>query len=205
VCAFEAEMGEAASFRSAQEVLRSFSRRSAFEELVRAAEGVPRDAINILSLAAQRAGDSPITTDDVRSAAKTWYQRDKEAAAASDGQAHRMLTWIADEVIGQRRTRGFLLRSDERHPLIESLFDARVLHILKRDIRAAEQPGVRYNAYKIDYGCYVDLLTTPRRPGGLFAGDDERAERFVDVPPDDDRAIRRAILDIRSFEDSAPR
>jgi len=59
-----------------------------------------------------------------------------------------------------------------------------------------DEPGVRYRAYKIDYGCYVQLLKTAKSPLGLFLGDDEK---FIEVPPDDYRAIRRSILDVRDF------
>jgi len=58
-------------------------------------------------------------------------------------------------------------------------------------------PGVRYDAYKLDYGCYVDLVNTVRAPQTLLATGthDDRSE----VPQDDYRAIRRAILDIDEF------
>lgn len=184
-------------------VQRAFTQRNTFEEFVRAAEGVPRDAINIISLAAQRARESAIAMEHVRGAAKAWYQRDKEAAASANVEARELLHWIIDEVIAHRRARGFLLRTGEQHPLIDALFDSRVLHILKRNISSHDQPGVRYDAYKIDYGCYVDLLTTARGPHGLFQvveGNEESA--FVEVPPDDYRAIRRAILNLETFETS---
>ena len=54
---------------------------------------------------------------------------------------------------------------------------------------------MRYDAYKLDYGCYVDLINTARSPQGLLPGE----SMYVDVPPDDYRAIRRAILDIEEF------
>jgi hypothetical protein len=104
---------------------------------------------------------------------------------------------VIDEVIGHRRARAFLLRSDVRHELVDSLFDSRVLHLLKRNISAHDQPGVRYDAYKLDYGCYVDLAGTVKSPQGLLGADDGS---FVSVPPDDYRAIRRAILDVQRFE-----
>jgi hypothetical protein len=198
VKALDADDGETKPFRTQTEVLRAFTQRATFEELVRAAEGVPRDAFNILSLAAQRALDSTISIEDIRTAAKTWYQRDKEKAATANGRAKLLLRWIVDEVIGHRRARAFLLRSDERHELIDALFDARVLHILKRDITSTEEPGLRYDAYKIDYGCYVDLLTTARGPNGLFLDGETATE--VNVPSDDFRSIRRAVLDLQAFE-----
>lgn len=88
----------------------------------------------------------------------------------------------------------------EAHRLIEELLDARLIHILKRSISGHDEPGVRYRAYKIDYGCYVQLLKTAKAPLGLFKGEDLNGEdKFVDVPPDDYRAIRRSILDMSKF------
>ena len=176
-----------------------FTQWNAFEEFTRAAEGVPRDGINILSTAAQRAYGDAISIPHVRAAAKAWYQRDKEAAVTANDAARSLLHWIIDDVIAHRRARAFLLRSDVRHPLIDSLFDARVLHLLKRNVSAHDQPGVRYDVYKLDYGCYVDLFGTVKSPQGLLGADDGS---FVDVPPDDYRAIRRAILDLEQFEES---
>ena len=96
-------------------------------------------------------------------------------------------------MIRERKARAFLLQSGKKNILIDSLYDARVLHILKRGISTHDQPGVRYDVYKIDYGCYVDLLTTHNSPQGLLQIDDGN---YVEVPPDDYRSIRRAILDI---------
>lgn len=183
--------------RSNELIRQAFTQRNVFDEFVRAAEGVPRDAINILGLAAQRAGNTAISTNHIRSAAKAWYQRDKEAPISANINARDFLHWIIEEVIAHRRARAFLLRSNTRYHLIDTLFDARVLHLLKRNIAAHDQPGIRYDVYKIDYGCYVDLLTTLRAPQGLLpTGDsDSDGTHFVEVPPDDYRAIRRAILD----------
>jgi len=194
----------ATGLSSAVELVRyAFTQRNAFEEFVRAAEGVPRDAINVLSLAAQKAYGEPLSVPIIRGAAKAWYQRDKEAAASANEQARHLLHWIIDEVIGQRKARAFLLRADVRHELIDALFDSRVLHLVKRGISTHDQPGVRYDVYRIDYGCYVDLLTTAKSPVGLLPGETEDGkEVFIEVPPDDYRAIRRAILDLESFRPS---
>jgi hypothetical protein len=175
----------------------AFTQKNTFEEFVRAAEGVPRDAINILSLAAQRATEDPISIENVRAASRAWYQRDKEAAVAANSEAQALLHWVIDKVIAHRRARAFLLRADAQHELIDALFDARVLHLLKRSISTHDQPGIRYDSYKIDYGCYVDLLTTGKAPLGLLPSEDQA---FVEVPPDDYRAIRRAILDLGEFQ-----
>jgi hypothetical protein len=180
-----------------------FTQKNPFEELVAAAEGVPRDAINVLGLSAQRAEKDPLSIAHIRDAAKTWYQRDKEAAVSANPKAKSLLHWVQDKVIAHRRARVFLIRSGERHPLVDALFDARVLHLVKRSVSAHDQPGVRYDVYKIDYGCYVDLLTTQKSPQGLLPLDDVKdGETHIDMPPDDYRAIRRAILNIAEFEEA---
>ena len=188
---------------SADELISSsFTQINTFQEFVRASEGVPRDAINILALAAQRKLDAKISMDHTRTAASAWYQRQKEDAVSSNDEALALLHWITDEVIGERRARAFLLRSNTRHPLIDALFDARVLHLLKRNVSAHDEPGVRYDVYKLDYGCYVNLMSTQKAPQGLlpFDGDSDGSVKYVDVPPDDYRAIRRAILDLDRFD-----
>jgi hypothetical protein len=73
-------------------------------------------------------------------------------------------------------------------PEIDQLYDARLLHILKKSIASKDEAGRRYDAYKIDYGCYVDLITTTKAPLGLLPTDQDG---YVDVPPDDYRSIRR--------------
>src|SRR5262249_25855783 len=136
----------------------AFTQRNAFDDFVRAAEGVPRDAINVLSLAAQRSLNERISIPTIRVAARTWYQRDKEAAIRTNQVAQDLLHWIIDQVIAHRRARAFLLRSNTKHPLVDTLFDARLLHVIKRNISSPTEPGIRYDAFKLDYGCYVDLL-----------------------------------------------
>ncbi len=183
----------------------AFTQHNAFDEFVRAAEGVPRDAINIISVAALRAGDDPISVNHIRGSAKTWYERDKESAVAANPRARLLLHWIIDEVIGTRRARAFLLQSNVSHPLIENLFDSRVLHIIKKSVSASEHPGARFNVYALDFGCYVDLISTGKAPQGLFEeADDNGRTKFVEVPVDDYRSIRRAVLDLAVFESNAP-
>ena len=186
---------------TADELLRqAFTQDRSFEEFVRASEGVPRDAMNILSLAAQHALGGKISKDHVRKAGKIWYQRDKDTALKSKEGAEDLIHWIIDKVIGERRARACLLLSNIADELVESLYDSRILHILKRGISTHDQPGVRYDAYKLDYGCYVDLISTAKAPLGLFQAEDAEDEAsHVEVPPDDYRSIRRAILDLEDF------
>lgn len=80
------------------------------------------------------------------------------------------------------------------------------MHVIKRSISGQEEPGVRYDAYKLDYGCYVDLLATTKAPiHQLFDTEEDPDElgASIKVPTDDYRAIRRAILDLADFENRA--
>ncbi len=180
----------------------AFTQRNAFEDFVKSAEGVPRDAFNVLSIAAQRSLADKISISTIRVAARTWFQRDKEGAIRSNPEAQSLLNWVVDEVIAHRRARAFLLRANTRHELIDALFDARLLHVMKRNISGQDEPGARYDAYKLDYGCYVDLLATTKAPTQELFDTKEAEEEVgasIRVPADDYRAIRRAILDLSEF------
>ncbi len=178
----------------------TFTQITAFEEFVRAVEGVPRDAVYLASTVATLAYGRLISVQDVRDAARTWYHRDKATVLRSAPEMNDLLHWITEEVIAHRRARAFLLTSNLRFPLIDTLFDSRLLHVLKKNISSQDNPGTRYDVYKLDYGCYVELISTSRAPGGLLPSDDGEAARYVDVPPDDYRSIRSAILDLTTFE-----
>jgi hypothetical protein len=78
------------------------------------------------------------------------------------------------------------------HPIVQKLFDLRVLHLVQRGYADKDRPGVRYNIYSLDYGTYVDLMNTSKRPDLGFV-ESEPGEDFV-VPFDDKRSIRRIIL-----------
>ncbi|CAM3320659.1 hypothetical protein DFJ75_5013 [Williamsia muralis] len=190
--------------RNTSDVIRlGFTDTRAFDELVRAAEGVPRDFLHIVSRAATRAGSQPISVDIVREAAKYWYQSDKVEALESREQARALLTWLIDKVIREKRARAFLVREDDmRDPLLVTLFDARVLHVVRRGYSAQDRPGERFDVWTIDYGAYVDLVRTKYAPQGLFQLEDDTYVSGVDVPTQDLRAIRRAILDLDSFRQS---
>lgn len=131
----------------------------ALPELVRAAEGVPRDAINIAALAAQHAHTGKINVSHVRRAAKDWYLRDKKIALSRYEGADRLLSSLVDEVVGRRRSRTFLLPAVDRPATIDALCDARLLHVLRRGVVDPRHPGRQYDGFAIDYGCYVALLT----------------------------------------------
>jgi hypothetical protein len=180
-----------------QLVSRIFTERATFIELARAAEGVVRDLINIFTAAffhAQRRGRDTIDRKAVLEAARQWFEQDKQTHL--DDELQTALRRIVDEVIGSKKARSFLLpRELQRHPLIQRLFDARVLHQMQRGYADKDNPGVRYNIYTLDYGTYVDLLGTSTQPQvDLQFTVDAAADRELIVPFDDKRSIRRIIL-----------
>lgn len=177
-----------------------FTQVTALEEFTRSSEGVPRDAINIIGLAAQKTPNAPISVQDIRGAARTWYTRAKQQAISTRPEAQRLLNWIIDEVIKHRQARAFLLEVGVRDDLIDFLYDARVLHVIRQGVSSQDHAGRRFNVYALDYGCYVDLINTSKAPQGLFSAETiDGNDSFVNVPHTDFRSIRRAILDLEEF------
>lgn len=191
--------GIASPKNEADLISQGFTQGNAFDEVVRACEGVPRDAIHILSHAAQRAGEETISVADVRTAAQQWYQGSKDAAVSAHEQAKSLLLWIVDKVIKERQTKAFLLESGIRDELIDFLYDERVLHLLRKGISAKDSPGRRFHVYGIDYGCYVDLINTVRAPRGFLDLGDAAPDFSVTVPKTDFRSIRRCVLELQDF------
>lgn len=182
-----------------QLIAEGFTQANAFAEVVRACEGVPRDAINILGQAGQKANDTTISVSDVRSAAQQWYQASKDGAVSAYPQAKQLLTWIVDVVIKERQAKAFLLPSGTKDELIDYLYDERVLHLLRKGMSAKDETGKRFNVYGIDYGCYVDLINTAKAPKGLLDLGNDRADFSETVPHTDLRAIRRCVLKLDDF------
>jgi hypothetical protein len=175
---------------------------TALNELIRAAEGVPRDALSILGRAALRSGGSKIAVTHVRQAAGQLYQSSKATQLNGVPHASDLLERINEDVISARKARAFLLSPEHTdHELIQRLVDDRLLHIIKRGYSSKGEPGARFDVLQIDYGCYVHLLGTASAPQTFLDGadDDLALAAFygdVDVPEDDYRAIRRAVLDL---------
>lgn len=178
-----------------------FTNEDTFCELVLAAEGVPRDAFNILQRAESENFGNKISMESVRTAARKWYSQDKESAVNQYKEASDLLYWIIENVINQRKARAFLLRNDRKFPIIDFLYDARLLHIIKRNISSHDTIGIKYNAYAIDYGCYVHLINTKHKPNALLIDiNEDGSDEICQVPKEDYRSIRRAVLKMEDFE-----
>ena len=168
-----------------------------FQELVRASEGVVRDMINIFTLSffdSQRQGKNKIDKKSIVESSRQWFERDKSQNL--DDKLSMVLRRIVDLVIGNKKARSFLIpRELEKHENIQKLFDARAIHFIKRGYADKDNPGIRYNVFGLDYGTYVDLITTKKTPELDFIDFELRnpEDDFI-VPFDDKRSIRRIIL-----------
>jgi hypothetical protein len=55
---------------------------------------------------------------------------------------------------------------------VDDLYDARLLHVLRRGIVNKHEPGTLFDGFAVDYGCYVALMldgelpSRPRHRGG---------------------------------------
>lgn len=175
----------------------TFSQTSSFDEYVRAVEGVPRDAINIISLAAQTALASKISIAHIRKSAHRWFQVNKHAALNSRPEAVSLLDRIINEVIGLRKSRGFLISNEKSHKLIDYLYDMRVIHVLKQGVSAKNAIGKKYTLYALDYGCYVELMSSKNAPLGLIIDSNDNDElHYIEIPKSDYRSVRNSILDL---------
>lgn len=92
------------------------------------------------------------------------------------------------------------------HEVFNYLYDERFLHLVRRSISSPSAPGRQFDAYVLDYGCYVDNLATrkPPAPLTLFVGGmstEYGLRDLPDVPSVDYRSVRRAVLDL---DDLAP-
>ncbi|WP_339686037.1 hypothetical protein [uncultured Pseudoalteromonas sp.] len=174
-----------------------FNQKSAFDEFVRAAEGIPRDAINIISLAAQSAGKNSISVPCIRLSAQKWFQINKHNALNSRPKAVSLLDRIIHEIIGLRKSRGFLISNEKSYDLIDYLYDMRVIHVLKQGVSAQNSIGKKFTLYVLDYGCYVNLMSSTNAPKGLIIeADSDDESQYIEIPKADYRSVKNSILDI---------
>jgi hypothetical protein len=146
-------------FTTPRELIWAAFRRDAFNELILAAEGVPRDAINLVSSAATLAGQSAISVPNIRQSASDYFIRDKEAAISGNRVAQRTLGKIKTLAIRRNRRTFLLARDDDRSfPGIQDLYDARLIHRRRHGIVQVDNPEKAYDGYVVDYGVYADLL-----------------------------------------------
>ena len=177
----------------------------AFAELVRAAEGIPRDALNIAGAAGISAKSEKIHVNNIKAAARKYYLHDKETGISGNTPAQNMWRRLQSEVVAGRRSRTFLLRRDRENanPSILDLYDARLIHLLRPGLARPNSPGIEYDGYSVDYGSYVHLVDEAHtdaiwdarsRPWEYDRGEVSLPDRFdesVIFTPDRVRAPKR--------------
>jgi hypothetical protein len=176
-------------------ITETFTQNSVFEEFVRASEGIPRDAIHIISNAAIHSEDKKLSIAAIRQSARKWYTTNKSKDINANEEAVHLLDWIINRVIAEKHTRGFLVRSDTKEDLLEFLYDSRIIHLVKQGVSAKSHKGKRFNLYVLDYGCYADLLSTKDEPKGILFEEGE----YIEIPKIDYRTINNSILDIQQY------
>lgn len=180
----------------------AFTSPTAFSEFTRAAERVPRDAMSIAGYAARHASSEKIGVKHVRSGARSYFENEKLAAIGSSSRADKLLQWIMNQVLGKRKAKGFLVDQVEArsHSTFRFLYDERVLHFYQRSISSPDRPGKKFDAYVLDYGCYVHLADQRNSQLTLFAEEGGSTADAIEVPIDDYRSIRSAILRLSDFD-----
>jgi len=179
-----------------------FTQRGALDELARAAEGVPRDAMSILHRAAQRAGADRITVRDITLAAHVWHEHDKERNLDKNVRVRDAWRRVVDIVLRERHARAFALEEEEAQASrrIGALYDQRLLHLIKRNVVSRDRPGSRYYIFGIDYGHYAGGADDVSE--GLFEFIDETGERFwAQFVRDEYPSLEPAVLPLRALDE----
>jgi len=183
------EFGRQLAIPDSEKLAEILFRENALDEFVRASEGVPRDALQIASLAAQQSGARPIGVAEIQSAARKFYLQDKETGLAANPIAGKTWARLQKEVVAGRRSRTFLVKRDRErtHVGILDLYDARLIHLLQPGLATSADPGTLYDGYCLDYGSYVNLLheaeltaawNASGRPWGYRGGEPFLPDRF---------------------------
>lgn len=167
VAVLMSSLGQKLAIPSAEGFRRAAFAGQAFNELVRASEGVPRDALNIAGLAAAIADDKAITTTNVDVAAREYFLRDKEGKISR--KAERMLNGMVANCVAKERREIALKRYGESDNLVvQELYDNRLLHRIRQGVILDDDYTTKFDLYLVDFGCFVDLLS---RGGGHTISD----------------------------------
>jgi hypothetical protein len=130
----------------------------AFDELVSASEGVPRDALNVVGLAAAIASDKPIVVRHIQIAARDYFLRDKEGKISDKAQG--LLNSIVKDCV-RRETRVLILRRpyESDNYLVQTLYDNRLIHRIEQGVMKGNDYSVKYDLYLVDFGCFVNMIS----------------------------------------------
>jgi hypothetical protein len=152
------ELGYGFRIKAAEEFREICFSGQAFDELVKASEGVPRDALNVAGLAAAIAVDKPITVRHIQVAARDYFLRDKEGKISD--KAQQLLNKIVHDCV-ERETRVLVLRRPQEsdNALVQTLYDNRLIHRIEQGVMMGDDYSIRYDLYLVDFGCFVNILS----------------------------------------------
>ncbi|WP_434653854.1 ORC-CDC6 family AAA ATPase [Chromobacterium violaceum] len=145
-------------------LINTFFANVALNEILIACAGVPRDFINLFLNSYDRfiltsnSSNTRVSVKNVRSANSAWYETDKKEQVNKHHIEKQLLESIVQEIIEKKKSIHFLIPdkyTSNKH--IQNLIDFRVLHLRKSGYSHKDHPGVSYNVYSIDYGCYNSL------------------------------------------------
>jgi len=173
-----------------------------FDRLVMAGGGVPRDVLSLFLEAlstAQNQGDGRIGKDDVRILSRENFERRiEELKQDSDGDIQDSLMrgiYVLREFCLNKATNLFVVserllqQNDQIRALINRLLDYRIIHNVGSALTHKSFPGVTFQAFVIDIGCYAHL----RKLDGRFS------ETDVSNPELKEKARSAAIFDLKEF------
>lgn len=154
----------------------------AISRLVLSAAGVPRDSLNLFSIAISKANaksQKMVSITSVNAASSEMVEeklkdvyKDTDDAA---GDIPKMLAEIKNFCVVEKRKNAFLIEiknSNVRYKLVQKLIALRLVHLIHVGITPGEA-GKRFIALMLDYGFYVGI----------------RASRSVDFIPSEPRQL----------------
>jgi len=142
------------------------ARDNVLSRLVLVAAGVPRDALNLLSLAVSKAsakGQRSVSITSVNAAASEMAEeklKDVELDSGRDlADVEALLADVKRFCITQERKNAFLMEiknNSRRYQLMQKLAALRLVHVLHEGI-TPHKAGRRFVALVLDYGVYVGI------------------------------------------------
>ncbi|WP_426090940.1 hypothetical protein [Flavobacterium sp. DSR3-2] len=150
--------------------------QQAFEKLVIASGGVPRDFltifINAIDIAVSSGQLRHLTPTNVWKAASSFSYRNKlqnlRTDVSSDAQAiERVFRNLLLFCISDKKRTSFLISQEEAqqeqeaHEFILQLMDGKLIHVIEPDTSAASGRPGRYEAYTLDFSLFME----PRKRG----------------------------------------
>ncbi len=189
-----------------------FTQKNAFHELVRAAEGNPRDFLCIFAKAyfdeyKSVAGSKSISVRNIVNAAVAWYDETKAKNIVNEKTATETLQHIMNKVLKGYKARTFMVEVEKaEHRRLIRLLNERILHRLSGTYSHPDRPGVRHDLFAIDYGAFARFRGTKNAIHEEAFWDDQNCDELNSeekaqlVPVDDKRSIRRITFDPDTLE-----